>query len=50
MEGMAGDLYWQAGETLSFGKSHDDGNTVYPTDANWQCMVVEHGAEVKAQV
>ncbi|TID24510.1 glycoside hydrolase family protein [Venturia nashicola] len=50
MEGMAGDLYWQAGETLSYGKSHDDGNTVYPGDENWKCMVVEHGAEVKAKV
>lgn len=48
MAGVMGDLYWQAGETLSYGKLHDDGNTVYPGDANWKCPVEEHGVEVNA--
>jgi mannan endo-1,4-beta-mannosidase len=47
-DGMAGDLYWQAGDTLSFGKTHDDGNTVYPGTENWKCLVQEHRAEVKS--
>jgi len=42
-EGMAGDMYWQAGDALSSGLSHDDGNTIYPNTANWDCLVVEHG-------
>jgi mannan endo-1,4-beta-mannosidase len=45
---MAGDMYWQAGDELSIGKTHDDGNTIYPNSANWQCIVVDHGKDVKS--
>jgi mannan endo-1,4-beta-mannosidase len=33
-EGMGGDMYWQAGDSLSSGLSHDDGNTVYPNSVS----------------
>lgn len=47
-EGMGGDMYWQAGDALSSGLSHDDGNTIYPNSPNWECIVVEHGKKVSS--
>ncbi|KAF8608734.1 glycoside hydrolase [Ceratobasidium sp. AG-I] len=32
--GLAGDLLWQAGSTLSFGNAHDDGYTIFPGEAS----------------
>jgi hypothetical protein len=40
MEGTGGDMFWQYGDELSFGKTHQDGNTVYYQDDLWKCMVI----------
>lgn len=40
--GMAGDLFWQWGDTLSTGKSADDGNTIYYGSAEGQCLIGDH--------
>lgn len=37
--GTAGSMFWQLGDTLSYGKTHQDGNTVYYKDDLWQCLV-----------
>ncbi|KAF4547789.1 Cellulase (glycosyl hydrolase family 5)-like protein 2 [Elsinoe fawcettii] len=41
-----GDMYWQYGDTLSWGQTHQDGNTVYYQDDNWKIMVAPHIADV----
>lgn len=35
----AGDLYWQYGDTLSSGKTHDDGFAIYYGSAEYQTYV-----------
>ncbi|KAF1812605.1 putative mannan endo-1,4-beta-mannosidase A [Eremomyces bilateralis CBS 781.70] len=40
--GIAGDLFWQFGETLSSGKTHDDGHTLYHGSSDWTCLVTNH--------
>ncbi|EUC30487.1 glycoside hydrolase family 5 protein [Bipolaris victoriae FI3] len=42
--GMAGDLFWQLGDTVvSSGEAtHDDGFTVYYGSEQWKCLVDEH--------
>lgn len=49
-EGIAGDQFWQWGETgLSSGETHDDGYAVYYGDSEeYQCMVVDHAAAAGA--
>ncbi|EGY17482.1 mannan endo-1,4-beta-mannosidase [Verticillium dahliae VdLs.17] len=42
--GMAADAFWQLGDTLSYGKSHDDGNTIYTNTDDWTCLVTNHVA------
>ncbi|KAM0263378.1 hypothetical protein ACHAQJ_001234 [Trichoderma viride] len=44
--GMAADLLWQWGDTLSTGQSSNDGNTVYYNTSDWQCLVVDHVAAI----
>lgn len=43
-EGIAGDQFWQWGETLSYGQTHDDGYAVYYGSGSeeYQCMVADH--------
>ncbi|KAL5333076.1 glycoside hydrolase superfamily [Aspergillus crustosus] len=41
-EGISGDLYWQYGDTLSSGPTHDDGNTIYYGSEEFVCLVTEH--------
>jgi mannan endo-1,4-beta-mannosidase len=41
-KGMAGDMYWQYGDKLSFGNTHDDGNTIYWKGRNYKCVVEDH--------
>lgn len=38
-KGVAADLYWQYGDTLSTGKSPDDGNTIYYGTDDYKCLV-----------
>ncbi|KAF2428699.1 mannan endo-1,4-beta-mannosidase D [Tothia fuscella] len=47
--GMAGDMYWQAGDALSSGLSSDDGNTIYPNTENYDCIVTEHAKDSTAR-
>lgn len=47
-EGMAGDLFWQWGETFSSGPTHNDGNTVFYGSELAQCLVTEHVEQVNA--
>jgi mannan endo-1,4-beta-mannosidase len=49
MEGTGGDMFWQYGDELSFGKTHQDGNTVYYQDDLWKCMVAPHIETVQNQ-
>ncbi|CAG8891683.1 unnamed protein product [Penicillium nalgiovense] len=44
--GVAGDLYWQYGDTLSSGKSADDGNTIYYGTSEFTCLVTDHVAAI----
>ncbi|KAL4907678.1 hypothetical protein BDW74DRAFT_189123 [Aspergillus multicolor] len=46
--GIAGDLYWQYGDTLSTGQSADDGNTFYYGSEEFECLVTEHVAAIEA--
>jgi mannan endo-1,4-beta-mannosidase len=43
---MAGDAFWQLGDTLSFGNTHDDGNTIYYGSSDWTCLVTNHVAAI----
>ncbi|KAK7451580.1 hypothetical protein CaCOL14_009539 [Colletotrichum acutatum] len=43
--GMAGDAFWQLGDTISTGQSHNDGNTIYYGTDEWTCLVTNHVAE-----
>ena len=45
-EGIAADLFWQLGVTLSTGKTSDDGFTIYEDSADWTCLVDDHVAEI----
>lgn len=42
--GMAGDLFWQLGDTIkSTGQqTHNDGNTIYYGTSDWKCLVDDH--------
>lgn len=44
-KGVAGDLYWQYGDTLSTGKSPDDGHTIYYGTSEFQCLVTDRVLE-----
>jgi mannan endo-1,4-beta-mannosidase len=48
-EGTGGDMFWQYGDTLSSGKSHQDGNTVYYQDDLWKCMIEPHIKAIQSQ-
>jgi mannan endo-1,4-beta-mannosidase len=39
---MASDLFWQLGDTLSYGQTHNDGHTVYYGSSDWTCLVANH--------
>ncbi|RYP41110.1 hypothetical protein DL767_001271 [Monosporascus sp. MG133] len=45
-EGMAADLFWQLGTTLSTGRTHDDTFTIYVGDSDWKCLVTDHVAAI----
>ncbi|KAF2689719.1 glycoside hydrolase family 5 protein [Lentithecium fluviatile CBS 122367] len=42
--GMAGDLFWQLGDTIqSTGQlTHNDGHTIYYGSSDWKCLVDQH--------
>jgi mannan endo-1,4-beta-mannosidase len=45
-DGMAADAFWQFGDTISTGQSHNDGFTIYHGSADWQCLVTDHVARL----
>lgn len=46
---MAADLFWQWGDTLSTGQTHNDGNTIYyGNNADFQCLITEHVKAINA--
>lgn len=48
--GIAGDLFWQYGDTLpsSNSQTSQDGNTVFYNGTNWDCMVTDHVDAINA--
>ncbi|KAF2834165.1 glycoside hydrolase family 5 protein [Patellaria atrata CBS 101060] len=40
--GMGADLFWQLGDTLSTGQTHNDGHTKYYGSSDWTCLVTNH--------
>ncbi|WYZ43826.1 hypothetical protein EsH8_VII_000262 [Colletotrichum jinshuiense] len=40
--GMAADAFWQLGDTISTGQTHNDGNTIYYGTDEWTCLVTNH--------
>jgi mannan endo-1,4-beta-mannosidase len=47
--GIAGDMYWQYGDTLSSGKTSDDGNTIYYGSSDFNILVTQHVSDIKAK-
>jgi mannan endo-1,4-beta-mannosidase len=43
---MAADAFWQHGDTISTGQSHDDGFTLYYGSSDWTCLVTDHVATI----
>ncbi|KAI0134697.1 glycoside hydrolase superfamily [Xylariales sp. AK1849] len=48
-DGIAADLFWQLGVTLSSGKTSDDGNTIFTGTDDWTCLVTDHVAAIDAE-
>lgn len=46
-KGIAGDTFWQYGDSLSTGPSPNDGYTVYRGTANYTILVTDHVKDVK---
>lgn len=44
--GMAGDAFWQHGDTLSNGDTHDDDFTLFYNTPEWTCLVTDHVAAI----
>ncbi|KAH6655500.1 fungal cellulose binding domain-containing protein [Truncatella angustata] len=47
-DGIASDLFWQLGVTLSWGKTSDDGNTIFTNTSDWECLVTDHVADINS--
>ncbi|KAB5546947.1 glycoside hydrolase family 5 protein [Coniochaeta sp. 2T2.1] len=49
-KGIAGDLFWQYGDTLPSCncQTSQDGNTVFYKQGNWDCMVTSHVADINS--
>lgn len=47
-DGNAMDMFWQYGDTLSFGETSQDGNTVYYGTDLFDCLVTDHVADIDA--
>ncbi|KOS18333.1 Mannan endo-1 [Escovopsis weberi] len=48
-KGMAGDMFWQWGDSFPWGQSSDDGNTIFYGSSEWQCLVKDHVAAIQAK-
>ncbi|KAK4237347.1 glycoside hydrolase superfamily [Achaetomium macrosporum] len=47
-QGMAADMFWQWGDQLSTGQTHNDGKTVYYGSALATCLVTDHVKAINA--
>ncbi|OBT38572.1 hypothetical protein VE00_11052 [Pseudogymnoascus sp. WSF 3629] len=47
--GVAADAFWQLGDTISTGKTHDDTNTIYYGSDEWTALVTNHVADIDAK-
>jgi mannan endo-1,4-beta-mannosidase len=45
-DAVAGDLFWQFGDTLSGGETADDRYTVFYGTDDWECVVTDHVADI----
>ncbi|PBP20493.1 hypothetical protein BUE80_DR008619 [Diplocarpon rosae] len=45
----AGDMYWQYGDNLSYGLTHDDGHAIYYGSADYETYVTQHAAAMNAK-
>ncbi|KAK6531183.1 hypothetical protein TWF281_008008 [Arthrobotrys megalospora] len=45
----AGDMYWQFGETLSSGQTHNDGFTIYYGSSEFNSLIVPHANAMSAK-
>lgn len=45
---VSSDLFWQWGDTFSWGSSHNDGHTIYYGSSDWVCLVQDHVADIAA--
>lgn len=46
---MAVDAFWQHGDVLSTGQTHDDTNTIYYGSDEWTALVINHVADIDAK-
>ena len=44
--GIAGDAFWQLGDTISSGQTSNDGNTIYYGSSEWTSLVTDHVAAI----
>ncbi|KAK8165545.1 glycoside hydrolase superfamily [Phyllosticta citrichinensis] len=44
--GIAADLFWDFGTTLSSGRTSDDGNTIFYNSTQWTCLVEDHQTNI----
>ena len=47
---IAGDMFWQYGDTLSNGKTADDGKTIYYGSSDFKTLVTDHVASINAKI
>jgi mannan endo-1,4-beta-mannosidase len=45
-KGIAADMFWQWGDTLSTGQTSDDGNTIFYGSSDFTCLVTDHVAAI----
>ena len=46
--GIAGDMFWQYGDTLSGGQTANDGFTIYYDSSDWKVLATKHVAAIAA--
>ncbi|KAK0715565.1 glycoside hydrolase superfamily [Lasiosphaeris hirsuta] len=47
-DGMGGDAFWQWGDKLSTGQTHNDGHTIYYGSADATCLISDHVKAINA--
>lgn len=48
LDGMGGDAFWQWGDTLSTGRTHDDTHTIYYGSSAATCLISDHVKAINA--